>query len=397
MKLYKGKPYWPITGDNINYKPLSKDINCDITIIGGGIAGMITAYRLTLEGYKVVLIEKDKIASGSSSANTGLLQFTSDISLYQLSKQIGEKNAYLFYKMCFEAMQMFMDFSTNIKQASNLHTRNSLYLATSEEDLKLLKLEYNMLEKYGFPVKYLTKQDLKLEYNIDAFAAILTFKDAEVNPVRLIHALAQDADSKYLTIYENTEALDLKHQDSSILIKTENGQIKSKYVVITTGYAAVANNSNIKSDLKHTFAIATNPVQTLPWMDKSLLWETKRPYLYTRLTDDNRIIAGGLDVDFNEQVLSEQNIFDQGQLLLKELQELVPSLDTQVQYAWGAVFGESKDNLPFIGNDGKHKNIFYNLGFGGNGTVYSMAGARIIGDLINEKSNPFVHIVKPDR
>lgn len=43
---------------------LSKDIECDILVIGAGMAGLLTAYMLTKSGREVVVIDAKSTASG---------------------------------------------------------------------------------------------------------------------------------------------------------------------------------------------------------------------------------------------------------------------------------------------------------------------------------------------
>ena len=45
-----------------SYNSLDKDINCDVCIVGGGITGISTAYLLAKAGFKVCILEKDKLA-----------------------------------------------------------------------------------------------------------------------------------------------------------------------------------------------------------------------------------------------------------------------------------------------------------------------------------------------
>lgn len=72
-------------------------------------------------------------------------------------------------------------------------------------------------------------------------------------------------------------------------------------------------------------------------------------------------------------------------------------LPVPVSHAWNALFGKSKDGLPFIGQDTNQPSKYYLLGYEGNGTCYSMAGANIIYDLIAGNPNPYKDIVKIDR
>lgn len=396
MSLHQGNLYWPTTTNLPNYETLKADQECDITIVGGGMSGMLCAYELSKCGYKVILIEQNTIASGSSSANTGLLQVSSDIMLSKLAKQIGERDAYLFYKMSFEAMESFRELPKTIIKASDYFTRDSIFFASEKNDLTDLKSEYDMLKKYDFPVQLLDRATLKTKYNIIAPGAIVTSKDAEVNPMKLIISIANNLSRDQVYIYENTKMVDVKYTDTKILVKTKEATVTSKYLIYTTGYEKSIANRIEKSQLNYTYAIATNVLENLPWDYKSMIWETATPYLYARMTSDNRIVAGGLD-ETEEIEMDDAQILVKGEEILDQLKSIIPSLDAKVEYSWKAVFGESADELPFIGKDPLNKNAYYCLGFGGNGTVYSMAGAKIITDLIREKSNPYAHIVKIDR
>ena len=201
-----------------------------------------------------------------------------------------------------------------------------------------------------------------------------------------------------MQIYENTAVEEGDREEEYVVMHTPHGTIRAKNVVYSTGYETIPFAKKLGADVNRTYAIATTPVASLEkWEDKSLIWETKRPYFYMRTTVDGRIVAGGLDEDKMEAPSNEDIIRERGQRLLDKIKEHYPSYDMEVDSAWGASFGESDDGLPFIGQHPKKDNIYYCLGFGGNGTVYSMLGAEIIKDLILYQSHPDADIVRLDR
>ena len=93
------------------------------------MSGNLAAYILAKRGHKVSLIEKNRLAMGSSSANTGLLQYSSDIIVQKLAKDIGEENAILFYKMCLEAMNSLTDLNKNLNLETDYILKDSIYYA----------------------------------------------------------------------------------------------------------------------------------------------------------------------------------------------------------------------------------------------------------------------------
>ncbi|MFP3442602.1 FAD-dependent oxidoreductase, partial [Pantoea sp. SIMBA_133] len=81
-----------------------------------------------------------------------------------------------------------------------------------------------------------------------------------------------------------------------------------------------------------------------------------------RTTPDRRILIGGLDANLNKKEKLEQ----QGQQLLNKLHELFPSIETSIAFEWSAIFGSTKDGLPYIGKHPKYDGVYFMLGYGGN-------------------------------
>ena len=130
-----------------------------------------------------------------------------------------------------------------------------------------------------------------------------------------------------------------------------------------------------------------------------MIWETARPYLYARKTVDNRIIIGGLDERTTYSEKRDSKIIHKRDELLSQLVCLFPELEGVVQadYYWGAFFGESHDGLPTIGIYPNYPNCYFLMGYGGNGTVYSVILSQIIRDLITKNCHPDSNLYLKER
>ncbi|MEM5016319.1 FAD-dependent oxidoreductase [Metabacillus indicus] len=399
MKLHNGSLYWPKTiSSTQKYPELRESITCDVLIVGGGMSGALCAHTLSAYNLKTVLVEKRIVGSGSSSANTGLLQFSNDKMLHEFIKEIGKDEAVRFYKMCLKAVDELEKTAKSLSKPVEFNRRKSLYYASDSGDVSKLKKEFKALSKHGFPVSFLEEDEIEERFGFKKPAALLTDEDAEVNPYKFAQTLLEDAHNRGVQIYENTAVEEGDREGEYVNMHTPHGTIRAKNVVYSTGYETIPFAKKLGADVNRTYAIATTPVASLEkWEERSLIWETKRPYFYMRTTVDGRIVAGGLDEDKMEAPSNEDIIRERGQRLLDKIKEHYPSYDMEVDSAWGASFGESDDGLPFIGQHPKKDNIYYCLGFGGNGTVYSMLGAEIIKDLILYQSHPDADIVRLDR
>ena len=86
----KNKSIWMNNVKNNRLYKLDKDISCDVLIIGGGMAGLSTAYYLMNSDKKVVLIEKGKCGMGATSKNTGKLTWMQDLIYSRLMNNYNE-------------------------------------------------------------------------------------------------------------------------------------------------------------------------------------------------------------------------------------------------------------------------------------------------------------------
>lgn len=395
--LYSGETYWDKTTKNrFKFSKLKENIKTQTLIVGGGMSGNLLAYVLKKSNHDVSLIEKNTLGSGSSSANTGLLQYSSDIMISQLSREIGEDKAVSFYKMCLEAMDSLTEINKCLKLETDYKLRNSIYYASKEQDREKLIREYKLLNKYDFPVEFLDKEELKKIYKINKPCALKTWHDAEVNPYKFIQSLIFENKEMGVKYYEHT-SIDLDDIGENIVKTNSGAEIEFDNIILATGYTKVYDIIKDKANVGRTYALSSKPLSHAPWKDDVMVWETKNPYLYFRTTKDHRVIAGGLDEDVFSVEKDLDKVNEKALDILREVETVIPNLDIEIDYNWSALFGSSRDGMPFIGRDPLVKNKFYLLGYEGNGTCYSMSGANIIRDLIEGIPNEYAELLRVDR
>ncbi|PPA69929.1 NAD(P)/FAD-dependent oxidoreductase [Jeotgalibacillus proteolyticus] len=390
MKLHAGRPYWPETAAEIKkYPTLEEEVTCDVLIVGGGIAGSLCAEELSQTALKTVVVEKGTIGSGSSLTNTGLLHYSSNLMLHELAEELGEEKAVHFYSLCLEAIQELQKVSGTLTERVDFVRRPGLNYASNEADVEKLKKEYEILSKHDFEVEYYTQDKIKELFGFEKPAALMIHGNAEVNPLRLVHSLIKTAHSRGVEIYEHTEVTAEGTEGEHQCFVASNGtKILAKKVIYSTGYQSFPFENRSVAELKETFAIATAPVENLAdWTYQALIWETKRPYFYMRTTEDNRIIAGGLDEEEGVTSLNAQKLEEKGERLLERIKEHFPALNLKVSHAWSTQFGGIKDGLPLIGPDPEKENVYYCLGFGVNGVLYCKLGARLLGEMLQGEEN----------
>ncbi|MFC4685210.1 FAD-dependent oxidoreductase [Exiguobacterium sp. s149] len=399
MEMHNGNLYWPTTESEqiVLQKPIKKE-RYDVLVIGAGMSGTLTAYTLYKDGVDFAVIDQGKVGAGSTAANTGLIQYSNDIMLHELADQIGEADAVRFYKLCAEAVDALDEVAETVDAKDVYIRRDSLCFASSEADVSKLKREYEMLTKHGLAAEWLDREALQDRYPFDKPAGLITNGDAEVNPLTLSRQVVRYLSTQNVPIFEETDVTEVVADGDDWLVLTPAGTFKAGHVIFATGYRPAPLLDTHRIELNRSYAIATNPVPDFDeWEGQALIWETKRPYLYLRTTVDGRIIAGGLDEEKAETPHSEALIQKRAERLRQEVEALFPMYDLTVEYAWVALFGESIDQLPFIGEHPDRPNLYYLLGYGGNGTVYSMLGSKILSELVRGIDNPDARIVRLNR
>jgi glycine/D-amino acid oxidase-like deaminating enzyme len=401
-ELYTGSLYWPGTlSDTRNYPPLLQNKKTQVAIIGGGMSGMICSSVFTRSGLAVIMLERGQVAGGITSANTGMLQSFNDIMLCDLIERIGERDALTFYKACINAVDLLAAEAAELSVDVAFKRRSSLYFASTEEDLPKLQREYETLRASGIDAQFWTADDIAKHFPFRKSGAIVSNGDAEVNPYQFVNALAKEAADAGLEIHEQTNVVEHVTLPGGLhRLRTADGfELEAEHVVYAVGYEPEELRGRlIKANLNRSFVMVTgiqNDLQS--WHERFLIWETARPYLYLRTTVDGRVVIGGLDEEPGEPLHGELARYNKGELLQKQLQALFPELRAPIEYVWSATFGESYDQLPFIGADPALKNVYYCLGYGGNGSIFSMLAAHILRDLICGYENPLTEIVKLDR
>lgn len=399
MHIHGGSLYWPTTMPIVpKRKQPQKAEHYDAIIVGGGMSGALSALALAEKGLSIAILDKRQMATGSTMANTGLLQYSNDIMLYELIEQIGEKDAVRFYQLCFEALKDLKETANRLPINSDFIYRSSIYYASDEQDAERILKEYKTLSKYGFPCDYWTREKMSKQLPFSKPGAIQTYGDAEVNPYKFVNGLISLLESRGVHLFEFTEVNDVIDDHETLRIITSAAEFCSDKVLFTTGYETLPIGKRIGADINRSYVMVTEPLDDSPiWHENALIWESKRPYLYMRRTVDNRVIIGGLDEEKPEVPISDELIMKRGEQLKAQLLALFPDLSVDIDFAYCATFGESIDNLPFIGEHPTKKNHYYLLGYGGNGTVYSMLGSKIIAALMTGQDHPDAQIVRLGR
>jgi glycine/D-amino acid oxidase-like deaminating enzyme len=400
MDLRSGHPFWLLkNGLLASYPSLHTNLTCDVAVLGGGITGALVAHYLTKAGVNVALLDKRDVASGSTAASTALLQYAADTELCDLVEKVGQAAAVRSYHLGKEAIDKLEEIVHQLGDDCGFERKQSLYLASLPAHLKKLRREHELRIRHGLAGEFLEEADIETRFDFKAPGAILSPGDAQVDAYRLTHRLLRQSVRQGLRVYDRCEVKDLQTTDEGMTLATENGNtVTARRVVFATGYESRQYLKQNVGTLHSTYAVISEPVEQFPlWTDRCLIWETARPYVYLRTTQDDRILVGGCDTAFASDHAQDRLVERQAKLLVERFDTLFPETEFELAYSWAGTFGSTKDGLAYIGQTPEWPHAYFALGYGGNGITYSLVAAELITDHFLGRSNPDARIFRFDR
>ena len=200
---------------------------CEVVVVGGGVIGVSVAYHLAEAGIQdAVLLERKELTSGTTWHAAGLVgQLRTSINMTQLASYTS---------------QLYRGLEEETGQATGYRQCGSISIAATAERFEELKRSASMARVFGLEVKLLSVGEIAEKYPLiqteDLFGGIHIPSDGYANAVDITQALAKGAKSRGARIFTDTkvEAI-LRDGDEVTGVRTAEGEIRSRYVVICGG------------------------------------------------------------------------------------------------------------------------------------------------------------------
>ena len=233
MKL---KSIWRSTAKE--YPRLEKYIDRDIVVIGGGIAGYLTAFRLTEAGQSVTLLEADRLFSGTTGRTTAKISANQGSVYADLVRRYGESVALLYYQAQLDGMKKFEELVRRYDIDCDFEKRDG-YIFSVEEPGKIDEL-FRTLRSLG--------ADCEIVQNEAPFEKATALKMTEqylFDPLKFLSSLPVEFE-----IYENTRAI--KVDVVNKLVYTGGGCVKAKKIIVATHYPIINPHGNYIMKLRQS-------------------------------------------------------------------------------------------------------------------------------------------------
>ena len=206
----------------------------DVLIIGGGVIGAMIAKRLSSFTLKTLVLEKeDDVGEATSSANSAIVHSGYDPVPGTLKAKLNVEGNAMFDEIC-------KDLDVQFERIG------SITLANNEEEVEILNSLADRSKQNGVPFEILNHDQLKeIEPNItdQVVKGLFCPTAGIVNPFELTVAAMENAIDNGVELKLNETVEGISRVDDYFVVKTQNGEFKTRYVINAAGtHSDVINN-----------------------------------------------------------------------------------------------------------------------------------------------------------
>lgn len=408
----------------------------DVLVIGGGAAGVASAYYLGRSGFSVTLVEKDQVCSGCSYGNAGLLVPSHSVPLAapgvvsQALKWIGRSDSPFYIRprvdvqllrwlwrfycssnrrhvqrslpllrdLSFASLELYDEldsiegFDFDLRRNGYLHAAKKM--PSKDGDVKLLN-------EAGVTAEVLTReeaQELVPETELDIGGAIHFPQDWNLSPYAFVTGLAEQASQLGVDILTDTEVLGFEQSGNQVsMVRTTRGDFFPREVVLAAGSWSPVVVKDLALDLPiqagKGYSITFKRPPNAPSIPISL--GEARVGLSTM--GDTLRFAGTLELSGLTLEIDQVRV----QAILKAVPSYLPELHPdklEMIEIWRGMRPCTPDGLPLLGRVSRFKNLTVASGHAMIGISLSPITGMLVSEIVSGQTPSIdLSLTNPDR
>lgn len=368
------------------------DVDADVAIIGSGYTGLACAIFLAREfGIKATVLEANRVAWGCSTRNGGQGQNASGrLTRSQWIARWGLDVARRLHAEIEDGFETFEDLIRNSPIDCEPQRGGHLYVAHRQRSLDKIAAESRILnETFGYATRVIPAEELRHDFvnEAEAVGAVHEPLGTGVHPAKLAFGYLQMARSLGARVHTASPVLEIKPRGTSLFLRTPGGTVKARAVAIATGaYTSLGLTPLLQgrcmpilSNSLVTRPLTASELEATGFRTRQVITDTRTLRFYYRLLPDNRVQIGSRSAITGADATHPRHL----QLLIDGLHRKFPPLHgIEIEYSWWGWVDVSHDMMPRIFRPDPMQNLFYALGYGGNGVSYSAQAGRRMAQMI---------------
>ena len=360
---------WTQTTQRPHFPPLKGDRKTDVLIIGGGMAGILCAWRLSQEGIDCALVEMNQLCGGVTKNTTAKLTSQHGLIYHQILRMFGAEKARLYLLANETALEQYQLLCRNID--CDFEEQDSFVYSLT--DREKIETELNALHQIGYDAQFCS--ELPLPFSVAG--AVRFRKQAQFHPLKFVAAIVEN-----LPIYEHTKVLELSPGKAV----TSGGTVSADKMIIATHFPMLNKHGSyfLKLYQHRSYVLALE--HSFDWsgmyVDESQTGLSFRSYR-------NLLLLGG---GSHRTGKTGGNWRELEQFARKHCPQ------AKITARWATQDCMTLDGIPYIGQYSRRTpGLYVATGFNKWGMTSSMAAASLLTDLVQGRKNPYEELFSPSR
>ncbi len=368
---------------------LAGQVDADVCVIGGGIAGCSTALHLAERGYRVVLLESQRIGYGASGRSGGQAITGYACGQDKLERQVGFENARRMWDISLEGLRLIRERVERHAIDCDLHW-GQLHVAIKERQrTDLLAERQELADRYGYQqLQFMERAEVESLLATKHYCAGLhDAGSGHLHPLNYTRGLAQAAEAAGVQIFEQSAVTGLHIADPAI-VRTERGNVRARFVALCCNAYGDPLIPALRSRIMPvgTYIVATESLgqarieqlmqQNIGVTDSNFVLD------YFRRSADHRLLFGG------RVSYSGRDAFDTAKATQRRMLKVFPQLaDARIEFAWGGYVDITMSRAPDFNR--LASNVYYLQGFSGHGIALTGIAGQLVAESIAGQAERF--------
>lgn len=375
------KSYWKTAIPKQTYQSLRVDLTVDAVIVGGGITGLTCAYLLKQSGLKVIVLEKNTIASGTTGGTTGKVTSQHGLTYLDLHKRLGKEKAKIYGEANQSAIEKISEIIANEKIDCGWQREDNFVYTADTGKVDTFKAEAKIAKELGLPASFVT--ETQLPFKIEG--AVKFANQAYMHSAKYVLGLAAAVQGNGSYVFENSNVTSFRDGKPAI-VKTHQATVTATNIIVATKMPAaplLARAACALMEYPHTSYIVAGKLDSN--LTGMYISPDKDHYsiLPVKVATDSLLLVGG-----------RKHIPGLGSPI-KRQQQLADYAESNfgiksIAYRWKAMDYLSYDNVPLVGKVYPwSKHMYTATAYRKWGLSNSMVAAQILRDTILGQENPW--------
>ena len=373
--------YAASANERTGYPPLQGEHSADICVIGAGFTGISTALELAEKGYKVHVVEANRVGWGASGRNGG--QIIGGISgENKLAASLGSDGERILWDLRWQGHDIIRERVAKYAIDCDLKW-GYLDVAIKPRHVTDQRAEYEKLQRYNFPAEHqlLDASETAALIGTEGYiGSLLNMGNGHLHPLNLCIGEARAAVSLGTVICEQSPVTRIEHGARPRVVCAQGSVTADSIIIAGNAYHLIEPALRNHLVPVNSFIIATEPLseeqvqrynpRDLAVCDPNFVLE------YFRLSADKRMLFGGRCNYFGSDPAHIRS------MLTPKLGRLFPELARlNIEYAWGGTIGVTINRVPQLGK--LSDNIFFSQGYSGHGVNVTHLAGQVMAEAVS--------------